>query len=194
LQNLGRWLLVGVCGTFLGIASVALAVRFIGGAAFVENGPWRTSLATGSTEAGPYLRLVIASGGLLALNRSEAIYFFADTDSDGDRLSGACSYQIAGDLPESRWWSLTAYGPDHYMIPNSQQRYSASPANSAHNTNRRMAVLVGPEILADRLDGDWIPSGQAEYFQLTLRLYKPTAAVVADPAAISLPTIVKEGC
>jgi hypothetical protein len=192
--NIVRWLLAGVCGTLLGIGSVVLAARFIGNAAFIENGPWHTSLATGSREAGPYLRLVVAGAGLLALNRSEAIYFFADTDSNGDKLNGACTYQVAGQLPQSRWWSLTVYGADHYLIPNNERRYSASPANSGGSAVNQLEVVVGPGRLDDQAGDNWIPTANVAHFQLTLRLYQPGAAAATNPAAISLPSIVKEGC
>ncbi len=43
----------------------------------VRNGPWETSLAVGSAQSGPYLRAYVAVHGLLALNRSETIYYNA---------------------------------------------------------------------------------------------------------------------
>ena len=90
----------------------------------VENGPWSTNENIGSTAAGAYLRAGIAVGGLLALNRSETIYYTAVHDSDGAPLDSSCVYAVEGTDPAARWWSVTAYGADHFLIPNPRKRYA----------------------------------------------------------------------
>ena len=42
-------------------------------------------------------------------------------------------------------------------------------------------------------EGDWIPVA-AGRFDLTVRLYNPQAAAVADPTHVALPTIKKAAC
>jgi hypothetical protein len=74
----------------------------------VSDGPWRTSLYTGSSEGGPYLRAHIAVHGLLALSREETIYYTAADDGEGNVLDGNCAYRIEGRDPPTRWWSITA--------------------------------------------------------------------------------------
>src|SRR6202008_3721538 len=95
-----------------------------GGDAQVSNGAWQTNLATGSSAADPYLRTYIALTGVLALNKSETIYYEANRDSAGEPLDGKCSYRIDGKDPDARWWSITVYGKDHFLLPNPQKRYS----------------------------------------------------------------------
>ena len=87
----------------------------------VSDGPWSTSLDTGSSEGGPYLRARIAVHGLLALSREETVYYSALRDSDGADLVGNCSYRLEGRDPPTRWWSITAYGADDFLIPNDGQ-------------------------------------------------------------------------
>src|SRR5262245_22551598 len=113
-------------GALLGLAVTwASAIRGGWGGA-VSDGPWQTSLDTGSSAANMYQRARVAVHGLLALNRSETIYYTANTDSDGAPLTGACRYELTGRDPPARWWSITAYGADDYLIPNPAGRYSVS--------------------------------------------------------------------
>lgn len=189
VRTLLKYLSILVLGVALGAGSLWATIRFMSDSQFVTNGPWRTSLATGSAEAGPYLRLVIAVAGLLALNREEAIYFMAATDSSGEPLSGACTYRVSGIQPPARWWSITAYGDDFYLIPNDQGVYSASPANLVTEDDR-FVLDVGPRPSGE----NWIPTGSARHFDLTLRLYNAGPEVAADPTGIELPAIEKVGC
>ncbi len=173
-----------VAGLLLTWASVS-AVRF----GIVQDGPWRTSLAVGNAQSSPYLRAYVAVHGLFALKRSEAIYYTAARDSDGDRLSGACIYSIVGRDPDARWWSITAYGPDDFLIPNPARRYSVSTDSIMRRGDNSFVVAVS------RAQGgvNWIAVGRGP-FSLTLRLYLPGAAVAADPAKAALPAIRRESC
>ena len=92
----------------------------------VADGPWKTSLVAGSPQSDPYTRARVALHGLLALNRKETIYYTATEDSDGAKLDGNCRYEVRGRDPNTRWWSITAYGADDYLIPNPGNLYSVS--------------------------------------------------------------------
>jgi len=82
-------LAVLVVGTMLGILATRLTLlRRPPGT--ITNGPWSTSLTNGSAQSDPYRRAMVAIHGLFALNRSEAIYYSANADSDGHRLDGDC--------------------------------------------------------------------------------------------------------
>jgi hypothetical protein len=182
-------LAVIVVGTILGLVATWLTViRGTWGGA-VSDGPWRTSLETGSAQGNMYVRARVAVHGLLALNHSETIYYTAATDSSGAMLSGACVYRIEGRDPPTRWWSITAYGGDDYLIPNPAGIYSASMHSVKRDASGRFAVTVSKA----QMPGDWIAVGDGR-FSLSLRLYDPQAAVAADPAHIALPAIVKERC
>jgi hypothetical protein len=155
----------------------------------VSDGPWSTTLDAGSKTADPWLRARIAVHGLLALNRSETIYYTARTDSAGAPLTGACRYRIEGKDPPTRWWSITAYGADDFLIPNPAGIYSASMHSVHRGAGGRFAIALAKE----KPVGDWIPVGDGP-FSVSIRLYNPDAAVAADPAHVALPTITKESC
>jgi len=177
----------------LGLGSAALAVR--GGLATgdVHVGPWRTNLTTGSADASLYTRARVAVAGLLALAPSETIYFTAATDSGGEPLRASCDYVLAGGELPARWWSVTAYGADHFLIPNAAGRYSIGQTTLLRDSGGRWTARVSSQ----PSDGNWIPSGDpgaSGAFSLTLRLYNPNADLARDPASAKLPELAQEGC
>jgi hypothetical protein len=176
-------------GIMLGLAATWATVIHGTKSEGISDGPWRTSLLAGSSEAGPYLRAYIAVHGLLALSREETVYYSAARDSEGHTLDGNCSYQLEWRDPPTRWWSITAYGPDDFLIPNPADRYSVSMNSVARRADGTFAVTLSKK----QVGVDWIPLA-AGRFDLTIRLYNPQAAVVADPGRVTLPTIRKAVC
>jgi hypothetical protein len=155
----------------------------------IHDGPWRTSLDIGSSGAGMYLRAGVAVHGLLALNRNETIYYSATTDSSGALLDGKCTYRVRGSDPGTRWWSITAYGPDDYLIPNDAHRYSVSKNSVARDPDGGFSVMLSQ----DNGGENWIPVASGP-FSVSLRLYNPDPSVVADPAKAVLPAIELAAC
>ena len=178
-----------VVGIALGLATTwATAICGSMGAG-VKDGPWVTSLYTGSSEGGPYLRARIAVHGLLALSREETVYYTALADSDGATFDGNCTYRLEGRDPPTRWWSLTAYGADDFLIPNDSDRYSVSMNSVVRNEDGGFAVTLS----RTNAHGNWIPVIPGR-FNLTIRLYNPQAEVISDPAQVPLPTVKKVAC
>lgn len=181
--------------------SIAIAIVLGGGSALlsaerifhsrtIKNGPWRTSLLAGSVLADPYTRAAVAQSGLLALNHSEAVYFLARTDGAGRPLKGACNYVLQGGPLPARWWSITAYGSDYFLIENRKERYSYTGKELLPEGEGRFVLSVS----ALRKPEPWLPVGEQGHFSLLLRLYNPAAEVAADPAQADLPSIRREGC
>jgi hypothetical protein len=137
-----------------------------------------------------YTRARVARYGLLALDKKETIYYIANTDSAGEPLSGSCTYVLKGNDLAARWWSVTAYGPDSYLIANEANVFSFAKSTVKHQADGGYIVRVS----ADRQEGDWLPVKAGEPFDLTARFYNPDPAVSAAPQTASLPTIVKESC
>jgi hypothetical protein len=127
----------------------------------VSDGPWRTSHYAGSRESSPYLRAYIAVHGLLALGREETIYYTAADDSEGQTLDGNCSYRVEGRDRPARWWSITAYGADDFLIPNPADRYSVSVNSVARRADDTFAVTLSKK----QAEGDWIPVTERRFDQ-----------------------------
>jgi hypothetical protein len=177
-----------IAGTALGLFVTWLTV-VRGASGDTVNGPWRTSLLTGSTQSGAALRASVALHGLLALNRSETIYYTASTDSAGNALDGRCTYRVTGRDPPARWWSITAYGADDYLIATPSELYSVSKNSIVRRPDGSFIVTV----LKNASSVDQIAVGGGR-FSLTLRLYNPAPSVAADPTHVALPTIEMAGC
>lgn len=184
------WGGIVVLAVALGLGSAVLMLRTGKMGDDVAVGPWRASLAAGSASADMYTRARVALYGLLALDKKETLYYTASTDDAGETLSGNCTYVVTGNDLATRWWSVTAYGPDSFLIPNEAGIYSFSKTTVKREADGRYIVRVS----ADRQEGNWLPVRQGERFDMTARFYNPDASVYAAPGAAKLPTIAKESC
>ena len=155
----------------------------------VSDGPWRTSLLIGSNQSGMMLRAMVALHGLLALNRSETVYYTATADSAGAKLSGTACYAIEGRDPPAQWWSITAYGADDFLIPNKENRYAVSKNAVIRGDDGAFTITA-----SGRAKGANTLATGERTFSLTLRLYNPDPRVVADPAHAALPSIRAVAC
>jgi hypothetical protein len=181
-----------VVGSAIGYFTIDPMLNLITNMSGVQNGPWGTSLAVGSTSANPYLRAWVAEHGLLALAKSETIYLHAYVDDNGEPLLGNCDYRIEGKAPDTRWWSITAYGEDDFLIPNDQGRYSWSCTEIKLDPDGRFKIYLSKT----PKEGNWLPTGDAKELSLSLRLYNPGPAYYDHESlkTVDLPHIIKEGC
>jgi hypothetical protein len=177
-----------VLGSAIGIGSTILALKIGASVGAVKNGPWRTNLTVGSGQADMYTRAMVAVGGLLALNQSETIYYQALTDDSGQMFSGDNVYRIEGKVPDARWWSITLYGADYFLIPNELNRYSYSGNSVTYDRNGKFTIHISKT----RMPGNWLPLGDQKKFFLSLRLYNPGESIRKSPATVELPHIFKE--
>lgn len=155
-----------------------------------RNGPWRTSADTGSANANPYTQAAVALAGLYALTRQEAVYFTAFTDSAGEPLRGECRYQLLGEPPAARWWSITAYGADHYLIPNAAGIHARNARTLSFAQDGHFMV----DLASDARGDNSLPIPAKGAFSLTLRLYNPPASVLDALETTPLPTITRGDC
>ncbi len=188
-----KLLAVLVFALVAGLGTVWWRVQQGVGSGNVQSGPWMTNAHVGAPSADAALRASVAVVGLLALNRSETVYYNAWSDSDGAPLSSDCVYRIVGRDPPARWWSITAYGADHYLIPNAAHGYSVGRTTVERDAAGEFVVRVGGAPAAR----NWIatpPAAPPVPFSLTLRLYNPEDVVTRDLAALPLPRIEREAC
>jgi hypothetical protein len=154
----------------------------------VQCGVWRHYPDYGSTVASPHVRAQTQIVGPLALARTEAIYFIADRDDRGEPLRPACNYRIEGGDVDARWWSITAYGDDHHLIPSALKRYSYNSANAAKNADGSWTIHLS----RTPKPGNWIPTGDGSRFELFWRMYNPAPAVLEDVASVDVPRVFRE--
>ncbi len=180
-----------VIAAILGFGSAIWAINHLPAkTALVANGAWRTSQAFGSSRADWYTRALVARTGLFALNRSETIYFIAQSDNSGRPLHSGCDYSIEGRDLNTRWWSLTAYGEDHFLIPNQENRYSINGQNVVGDADGRYTITLSSTPKAS----NWLPAGEQDKIFLALRLYNPEPEIYKNIGRIQLPSIIRAEC
>jgi hypothetical protein len=183
-----KLLLFLVIAAILGVGSAAWMMVH---SSTVRNGPWETDLAIGSSQAGMYLRAKVAAFGLFALNRSESIYFYSSTDQNGQALRSNCDYGVEGRDLDARWWSITVYGQDQFLIPNEWNAYSFQKGNTAREADGSYRIHLS----RTRKQGNWLPTGDRDQrLSLVLRLYGPGRPFLDRPEAVALPQIIREAC
>ncbi len=178
-------------GVLLGVGSAVFAgiASFRGGG--VAVGAWRTNVNIGSVAASPWLRAAVAIGGILALDRRETLYFTASTDDRGERLTRRCEWRLDGPPIDARWWSVTVYGSDGFLIPNRARRYSLGSGALAPGAPVRFTLAPRSD------DPSVVPLADAPddgAFNLTLRLYQPSAEIARAPQRAALPRITRGAC
>ncbi|MEE4206316.1 MAG: DUF1214 domain-containing protein [Erythrobacter sp.] len=193
-----------VLGLALGIGSALYMAGLWPGTKPLEFGEvevdgWRSDFAIGSKAADPYTRARVARHGLLALAKSEAVYFTKATDDEGRPLTENCRYRITTGAMPAGWWSVTLYTADSMLPMNTDDALSI---NAGQDTVRR----VGDEIMGQGVSaiiaprppekpGLWISSRDAGNFDLILRLYMPDEELLADPqSTLAAPTIERLSC
>lgn len=176
----------------LGVGSALLGVGLITEKSLIRNGAWYTGLTYGSEQAGMYTRAAIAIEALFALNKSEVIYYMADTDDAGQLLRSSCDYRIEGTNldPYSSWWSITVYGGDNFLIPNEQNRYSYTNKNIEYDEDGNFTIFLS----STPRTGNWLPTGNQKKITLFLRIYNPAPSVYENLDTIELPHIITEEC
>jgi len=183
VRGIIRWGLIAIAGI---TAPLAFAWLTAAGDGQFAVGPWRTSLAVGSADAAMTTRTRVALTGLLALGSRETIYFNARTDDDGRRLVATCDYDLTGGPLGARWWSITAYADDNFLIPNPLNRYSF---NSKSLGPGHYTIALGPRKRA----GNWLPTGEHGGYTLSIRLYNPDPELAHAPDRAALPSIKRVG-
>ncbi len=178
------------------VLGVGMAIARVAGAGFsgadtIDVDGWRSDWSIGAPAANALIRAGVARRGLLALAKEEAVYFTRTTDDAGDPLREACDYRLSGAGQDAYWWSITLYDSESRLPMNDDA------ALSIDATRQPGDAPWEAYISARRPPGDmaWISSRNAGGFDLTLRLYEPSEAVLDRPrTALKPPSITRLGC
>lgn len=195
MRRAGAYLVAVIAGLALGLGS-ALWLSGLWPArsnmAFgdVDVGGWRSDFATGSEAADPYTRARVARHGLLALAKSEAVYFTRARDNSGQPLRETCTYRLTGGTMPAGWWSVTLYDAQSMLPGNTDGALSIDASRAGGGA---WSAVIAPRRPAG--EGLWISSRGAGTFDLTLRLYMPEPALLTAPtAALDPPRVERLSC
>ncbi|QFR31695.1 DUF1214 domain-containing protein [Ancylobacter sp. TS-1] len=178
-------------GTAVGLGLTWISTVDGYGPGLVRSGPWETWPKAGTETADPYARAALARAGELPLELADGIAFVATTDSAGRPLDGRCDIRISGELPQARFWTLTATDGQGRLIENAADRSGFTSAEVVWNRNGSIDVALGPRARA----GNWLPTGARDRIALTLRLYDTSVGLASRTSdAPPMPAIATESC
>lgn len=147
----------------------------------VVNGWSYQPRGVGNFGSNDRLRALVALGGIAALGEQEAMYFHANFDAHGARLSGQNAYRWRvppGGVPAKAFWSLTMYDaqPDgrYYLVENPIGRYSIGDRTPdlVREPDGSTVICIQRERPEGRLAANWLPA-PAGPMRLALRAYLP---------------------
>ena len=129
-------------------------------------------------------RAIVALNGLGANPIEAAIYAKTDKDTNGDALNGENTYKIhfaANELPpveDYGFWSITIYGEDQFLIPNSDNIYAINDRTPfIKNEDGSLDLYISQELPDGVEKANWLPVVD-DQFHLFLRIYRPTTDVI----------------
>ena len=180
-----------LAGVALGLGLTALSVDQPPNFGVVSVGPWQTRPRIGSAEADPYSKALMATRGEIPMGTAEGLLLSARADSDGQPLTGACSYRLAGTIPAASYWTLAAYRPDGSTGESRGLRGVYTSTDVLQIEGEPLTVLLSP----DPQPGNWLPLDPTQAFEVVLRLYE--TQVSSNAQAIdkaSVPAIFRGNC
>ncbi len=177
-----NWTIAGtVLGSTAGLVSAILLTGITPGgfnrAETVFVNGWFSDWSIGTDGGDRYVKAWVARHGLLAMRKTEAVYFIRTVDDDGEALTENCRYVVTGGTLPAGWWSITLYDRLGYLPMNDDGKLSFDASEVAGSTSWSF------EVSAEKPVGDvgWVSSRGGEAFDLTLRLYLPDPALLDDP-------------
>ena len=136
-------LFFAVLGIFIGIlwANWAIQNAEKNETLVLQNGTWRYFASMDLAES-DLQRAFIGRIGLFALNDSEAIYFIANEDDDGQPLRSTDQYIIEGSSYDADYWSLALYGEDHFLLQNNEKRYAYNQTSIVYEDSLHLFYTI----------------------------------------------------
>ncbi|MGE5374070.1 MAG: DUF1254 domain-containing protein, partial [Bacteroidota bacterium] len=128
-------------------------------------------------------RAGIALVGLGAIKPQDVVYPTAFIDGDGKPLDGAHRYVMhfnKGQTPPTNaTWSVSMYDPQGFYVPNSINRYNlAAWMPLTYNPDGSLDLYIQAKSPGADKEANWLPAPASGQFNLTVRDYWPTEAVL----------------
>ncbi len=178
---------------------VAVVVGFTTALLAVERGPWFGAMVAGpwvawpqvgGSDTDPYSLAILARTGEVPLGDGEGLAFTADTDDDGQSLRGDCAYEVTGQTPTARLWTLTAYDDAGHLMANPARRSGFHSREIVRAADGAFAIVVSSEVRP----GNWLPIANVEHFRLVFRLYDTPLTTGARTVDLTMPHVVRTAC
>lgn len=127
-------------------------------------------------------RAVVAAFGWPANLQEDAVYPYTETDSTGQKLTGANKYTLTFDKghmpPVDGFWSITMYEIDQgwWFVPNALNKFTVSPRNNLKaNADGSVTLYFQNESPGKDKEANWLPAPKGDFLPM-LRMYWPREA------------------
>ncbi|MEP7172974.1 MAG: DUF1214 domain-containing protein [Aestuariivirga sp.] len=174
-----------LCGVVGGWASALSLIDSVGSSPAGAAGTWRMWDLAAGTASNPYARAHFLMEGRVPPAQSLFQVYTNSLDDEGDTLRSGCTYRVAANDLESRWWSLSV-GPS-----NSEDRDSSAAVTSdevVRGTDNSLSVTVARSPVA----GNWIrPATEGT---LILQLVVSNTDELEAAGDLKLPSVKRVSC
>ncbi|WP_377295293.1 DUF1214 domain-containing protein [Rhizobium sp. SG2393] len=174
-------------GTFSAIEALKVTLGFGG----ITLGPWTAFPQAQTADADPYAKAHRARAGALLLGGAEGLAFYARTDSKGMPLDAGCTYEISGQTPAARFWTLHVTGPDDRPVA---LEAGLPTAINSWTVLRRADTSFSLTLSHKAQPDNWVALPDKGRFALTLTLLDTPTAGSSGVVELDMPGIVKTGC
>ena len=148
--------------------------------AVIRNG-WSSGRGATGFEGDAIKRAAGAKFGLGGHQAIENRSYVALADALGQKLDGRTPLELklrAADLPPCEaFWSLTAYGPDLYLVENEIDRWSLGVRTEGLERDEHGTLTIVLSAVRPAKDANWLPVPDGPYL-LGMRVYEGHPAVV----------------
>ena len=125
------------------------------------------------------MRAVVAAFGWPANQQRDAVYPYTETDSTGQKLTGANKYTLTfakeTTPPVNGFWSITMYMIDQgwWFVPNPLNKFTVSLRdNPKFNADGSLTLYFQNESPGKDKEANWLPAPKGEFIPM-LRMYWP---------------------
>ncbi len=146
-------------------------------------GVWKAEPDIGTLDADPYEVAQTARSGEAPISYGDGLAFTATTDDQGRTLKSACDYELRGDIPPVRLWTLSAFRPDGRRRNAARPDVALTSADAVRRAGAPLSIVVSPRARP----GNWLPLEGDGRFVLRLTLYDTTLGTPlerANPTAL----------
>jgi hypothetical protein len=148
-------------------------------------GGWRTHLSGVGAYGNDYLhRASIAYSALGANSPEDAVYPTSFADAEGRPYSSERRYLLHFDRdeipPVRAFWSLTLYNDSQLFAENSLHRYALGDRDPLrYNGDGSLDIYIQRDSPGPERESNWLPAPRSGGFSMNMRLYWPSASVLA---------------
>ena len=191
-----KYLLYFIIILIIAAIETVIAVKIYPKIAFVKNDIWTILPSPGDPDGSIYTRAGVAAAGTFASKKPEQAYYQTEIDIEDQPLNGNCLYRLSGEDIESRWWSITAYANDGFLIENTEKLYSYNSETINYNANGGFEIyfLGDNDFISDVSNENWLRVNQDENFNISLRIYYPGEEFFSNLRRVNLPIVEKVKC